>query len=132
MTTHNGGTKASAAPVSRPICPASLAITAYVIPIPSPARSMISAEPAMATVRCDAAQRARETAVASSTSARPLVSSLRRRSTDDTANPPVMRAIISSDVLKYESVRLPPAWAMMSSTAWLSPMRSPTSWPTEP
>jgi hypothetical protein len=43
-----------------------------------------------------------------------------------------MSAIISSDVLKNESVRLPPAWAMMSSNAWLSPMRSPTSLPTEP
>ncbi len=70
--------------------------------------------------------------MASSTSARPPVSSLRRRSTDDTANPPVIRDIISSDVLKNESVRLPPAWAMMSSNASLSPMRSPTSWPTEP
>ena len=73
--------------------------------MPSPPSTMMSAEPASATARCEPAHRSRDTAVASSTSARPSVSSPRRRSTDDTANPPVMSAIISSDVLKNESVR---------------------------
>ena len=97
-----------------------------------PVAARISGCRPRATARCEPPHCVRDTAVASSGSARPPVSSLRSRSADDTAKPPVMTASISRDVAKYESVRLPPAWAMMSATCSLSPIRSATSSPTEP
>jgi hypothetical protein len=100
--------------------------------MPRPAAAISAADPASATTRYEVIHRVRLSAVARSGSARPPVSSLRSRRVDEMANPPAISASISSDVAKNASVRLPPPWAMMSSNALLLPIRSRTSWPTEP
>ena len=100
--------------------------------MPRPAAAISAADPPSATARYDVTHAVRPNPVASSGSARPPVSSLRSRSVDEMANPPAISASISSEVVKNASVRLPPPWAMMSSNALLLPIRSRTSWPTEP
>src|SRR5215468_9953433 len=76
--------------------------------------------PASATDRWLLAQRHRETLVASTSSARSVFSSLRKRRADWMANPAATSAITRNDVAKYESTRLaPPRPASTSASSLL-------------
>jgi hypothetical protein len=61
---------------------------------------MITTDPPAAIARCDTAHFGRESAVASSCSAPPPVSSLRSRRIEATANPAVISAMVRSEVAK--------------------------------
>ena len=99
-TARHPGESASEAPTSGPTAEPSPVTTAYVRPAASPIAASWNRVPAMVTTRKPRASRVRDMPVASSGSARPAVSSLRKRSAEATPNPVPTTAEIASVVAK--------------------------------